>query len=130
MVFQVQQYWDMAVDGIQIILCLLILLFLVRSRRQRKLLMALWEQGLSVGVIPKLPALSSATADTLQTDIPFDQVVALAYKGLQLRPSNILSNSIGPWQVENWTTPQGAATSGAQLAGARSKTRHQPTAKT
>ena len=36
MVFQVQQYWDMAVDGIQIILCLLILLFLVRSRRQRK----------------------------------------------------------------------------------------------
>jgi LCP family protein required for cell wall assembly len=80
-----------------------------RSRRQRKLLMALWEQGLSVGIIPRLPALSSATADTLQTDIPFDQVVALAYKGLQLRPSNIFSNSIGPWQVENWTTPQGAA---------------------
>lgn len=36
MVFQVPQYWDMAVDGIQIILCLLILLYLIRSRRQRK----------------------------------------------------------------------------------------------
>jgi LCP family protein required for cell wall assembly len=80
-----------------------------RSRRQRKLLMALWEQGLSVSVIPRLPGLSRALADTLQTDIPFDQVVALAYKGLQLRPSHIFSNSIGPWQVENWTTPQGAA---------------------
>lgn len=80
-----------------------------RSRRQRKLLMALWEQGLSVNVIPKLPGLSRAMADTLQTDIPFDQVVALAYKGLQLKPSHIFSNSIGPWQTENWTTPQGAA---------------------
>ena len=80
-----------------------------RSRRQRKLLMALWEQGLSVSVIPRLPGLSRAMADTVQTDIPFDQVVALAYKGLQLRPNYIFSNSIGPWQVENWTTPQGAA---------------------
>jgi LCP family protein required for cell wall assembly len=80
-----------------------------RSRRQRKLLMALWEQGLSVGIIPRLPSLSKAMAGTVQTDIPFDQVIALAYKGLQLKPSHIFSNSIGPWQVENWTTPQGAA---------------------
>jgi LCP family protein required for cell wall assembly len=80
-----------------------------RSRRQRKLLMALWEQGLSVGIIPRLPALSSAMADTVQTDLPMDRMVSLAYKGLHLRPSNIFSNSIGPWQVENWTTPQGAA---------------------
>ena len=36
MVFQVPQYWDRAVDGIQIILCLLILLFLIRSRRKLK----------------------------------------------------------------------------------------------
>ena len=36
MVFQVPQYWDMAVDGIQIILCLLILLFLIRNRRKHK----------------------------------------------------------------------------------------------
>ena len=79
-----------------------------RSRRQRKLLMALWEQGLGVSIIPRLPALSKALADTLQTDIPFDQVVALAYKGLQLSPAAIFAGSIGPWQVENWTTPEGA----------------------
>jgi LCP family protein required for cell wall assembly len=80
-----------------------------RSNRQRKLLMALWDQGLSVDIIPKLPALSIAMADTLKTDLPFDRIVALAYKGLQLRPSMIFSNSIGPWQVQNWTTPEGAA---------------------
>jgi len=80
-----------------------------RGNRQRKLLMALWDQGLSIDVIPKLPALSIAMADTLQTDLPLDRVIGLAYKGLQLRPSMIFSNSIGPWQVENWTTPEGAA---------------------
>jgi hypothetical protein len=36
MVFQVPQYWDRAVDGIQIILCLLILLYLIRSRSKLK----------------------------------------------------------------------------------------------
>jgi len=36
MVFDVPQYWDMAVDGIQIVLCLLILLFLIRNRRSHK----------------------------------------------------------------------------------------------
>ena len=36
MVFDVPQYWDMAVDGIQIVLCLLILLFLIRNRGSHK----------------------------------------------------------------------------------------------
>ncbi len=34
MVFQMPQYWDVVIDGIQIILCLLILLFLIRSRKK------------------------------------------------------------------------------------------------
>ena len=36
MVFHMPQYWDMAVDGIQIVLCLLILLFLIRNRKSHK----------------------------------------------------------------------------------------------
>ncbi|UCD80975.1 MAG: hypothetical protein JSW26_05975, partial [Desulfobacterales bacterium] len=36
MVFQVPQYWDVAVDGIQIMLCLLILVFLIHNRRRHK----------------------------------------------------------------------------------------------
>jgi LCP family protein required for cell wall assembly len=80
-----------------------------RARRQRKLLMALWEQGLSLRLIPKLPALWVAMGGAFQTDIPLDQVMGLAYVGLQLKPSQIFSQSIGPWQVEDWVTPEGAA---------------------
>ena len=36
MVFQMPQYWDVAIDGIQIILCFLILVFLIRSRKKNR----------------------------------------------------------------------------------------------
>ena len=35
MVFELVQYWEVAVDGIQIFLCLLILFFLIRNRRRK-----------------------------------------------------------------------------------------------
>lgn len=34
MVFELPQYWDAAIDGIQIVLCFLILVFLIRSRKK------------------------------------------------------------------------------------------------
>jgi len=36
MVFQMPQYWDAAIDGIQIGLCFLILVFLIRSRKKNR----------------------------------------------------------------------------------------------
>ena len=36
MVFPIPQYWDVAIDGIQIILCTLILVFLIRGRRKKR----------------------------------------------------------------------------------------------
>jgi len=36
MVFQMPQYWDVAIDGIQIVLCFLILVFLIRSRKKNR----------------------------------------------------------------------------------------------
>ena len=36
MVFQMPQYWDVAIDGIQIFLCFLILVFLIRSRKKNR----------------------------------------------------------------------------------------------
>lgn len=53
MIFQMPQYWDVAIDGIQIILCLLILLFLIRKRsknRQSALEEAIRESGQSFNV--------------------------------------------------------------------------------
>ena len=36
MVFELSQYWDAAIDGIQIVLCFFILLFLIRNRKQNR----------------------------------------------------------------------------------------------
>jgi hypothetical protein len=38
-----------------------------------------------------------------------EQVVNLAYVGVQLKPQHILSRAIGRNQVQSWMTPQGAA---------------------
>ncbi len=80
-----------------------------RGRRQRKVLMALWEQGLTMDIIPRLPSLWRTMSDSFQTDLPLSQVINLAYVGVQLKPQRILSKSIGPSHVQGWTTPEGAA---------------------
>jgi len=78
-----------------------------RSRRQRKLLMALWGKAKSANIVTRIPSLWSAMSGTFETDMPLDEVLSLAYLGVQLKPNYIFSQSIGPWQVQNWTTPEG-----------------------
>jgi LCP family protein required for cell wall assembly len=80
-----------------------------RGRRQRKVLMALWEQALTLDIIPKLPSLWKTMAANFQTDLPLDQVINLAYIGTRLKPQRILTKAIGAKQVQNWFTPEGAA---------------------
>ena len=78
-----------------------------RSRRQRKLLMALWGKAKTADIVTKIPALWQAMAGTFETDMPLGQVLSLGYLGVQLKPNYIFSQSIGPWQVQNWTTSEG-----------------------
>jgi LCP family protein required for cell wall assembly len=80
-----------------------------RGRRQRKVLMALWDQALTLDIIPKLPELWRTMSGSFQTDLTLDQVINLAYVGAQLKPNRIISRAIGPKQVQSWVTPQGAA---------------------
>lgn len=80
-----------------------------RTRRQRKVLMALWQQALTLDIIPKIPTLWSQLSKSFDTDLPLDQVINLAYLGTKLKPQRILSKAIGPKQVAAWTTSQGAA---------------------
>jgi LCP family protein required for cell wall assembly len=80
-----------------------------RGRRQRKVLMALWDQALNLDIIPRLPELWLTMADSFQTDLPLEQVINLAYVGAQLEPQRIRSRSITYGQVQSWITPQGAA---------------------
>jgi LCP family protein required for cell wall assembly len=79
-----------------------------RARRQRKVLMALWGKAKSMDILPRLPGLWLAMRGAFETDMPLSQVVALAPLALQLSPNRLFSQSIGPWQVENWVTPGGA----------------------
>lgn len=80
-----------------------------RGRRQRKVLMALWEQALTLDLIPKIPTLWKQLSDNYQTDLPLSQVINLAYVGARLKPQRILSRAIGSGQVQSWITPEGAA---------------------
>ena len=80
-----------------------------RGRRQRKVLLALWDQALTMDIIPKLPQLWWTMANSFQTDLTLDQVINLAYVGTQLEPQRILSRAIGASHVQSWMTPQGAA---------------------
>ena len=80
-----------------------------RARRQRKVLMALWDQALTLDIIPRIPDLWRAMSNTFQTDMTLDQVINMAYLGVQLKPQRILSRAIGPAQVQSWVTPEGAA---------------------
>jgi LCP family protein required for cell wall assembly len=80
-----------------------------RGRRQRKVLMALWDQALNLDIIPKLPQLWRAMSSSFQTDMTLDQVINMAYVGVRLKPQRILSRAIGPQHVQSWVTPQGAA---------------------
>jgi LCP family protein required for cell wall assembly len=79
-----------------------------RGRRQRRVLMALWDQALTPGIIPRLPELWVTMADNFQTDLPLDKVINLAYFGLQLKPRNIHQASINRKHVEDWIAPNGA----------------------
>jgi LCP family protein required for cell wall assembly len=80
-----------------------------RGRRQRKVLMALWDQTLTLNIIPRIPELWWTMSNTIETDLSLDQVINLAYVGVQLEPQRILSRAIGASHVQGWMTPQGAA---------------------
>jgi LCP family protein required for cell wall assembly len=80
-----------------------------RGRRQRKVLMALWDQALNLDIVAKLPQLWRAMSSSFQTDMSLGQVINMAYVGVRLKPQRILSRAIGPRQVKSWVTPEGAA---------------------
>jgi LCP family protein required for cell wall assembly len=78
-----------------------------RIRRQRKVLLAMWDKAKSMDIIPRIPALWVAMSDTFQTDMPLSQVLSLAPLALQLNLNRIFSEAIGPFQVQNWVTEDG-----------------------
>jgi LCP family protein required for cell wall assembly len=80
-----------------------------RGRRQRKVLLALWEQTLKLDIIPKLPRLWMAMSGAFETDLGLERILNLAYVGVGLKPQQIRSTAIGDAQVQWWVTSGGAS---------------------
>jgi LCP family protein required for cell wall assembly len=80
-----------------------------RGRRQRKVLMALWEQALTLDIVPRLPEMWVTMADSFKTDLPLEQVINLAYLGTQIERQHIRSRAIDASMTQGWVTPAGAA---------------------
>ncbi len=79
-----------------------------RIKRQQQVLLALREQGLQLGLLPKLPFLFTTLKDAVKTDIPAKEALVLAQLAAQVDMKNIASRSIDANMVTEYTTPGGA----------------------
>jgi len=80
-----------------------------RGRRQRKVLMALWDQALTLDIVPRLPQLWLTMSDSFKTDLPLEEVINLAYLGTMIERQRVRSKAIDASMTQGWTTPEGAA---------------------
>jgi polyisoprenyl-teichoic acid--peptidoglycan teichoic acid transferase len=79
-----------------------------RGRRQRKVVMALWDQALTLDIVTRLPQMWLAMADSFRTDLPLEEVINLAYLGTTMERQRIRSKAIDASMTQSWTTPEGA----------------------
>ena len=82
-----------------------------RARRQQEVLRAIYDQVLSLGLIPRLPSLYGDLTDMVSTDLSLRDLLDLALLAPRLDPAQIRSRFIGRDQVIPWRVPG----SGAQV---------------
>lgn len=80
-----------------------------RARRQQAIMKGLWQGALATDVISDGPRLYQILKETIETDLGLQDMLALGYVGIRIRPSGIRSYFIGRPMVQSWTTPAGAA---------------------
>jgi hypothetical protein len=79
-----------------------------RNRRHQMLLRAMWERFMSENLWDTIPDLWEDFQNVVDTDLSLAQILSLVPIGLDLEPRLIESHFIGPDQVQNFTTYQGA----------------------
>jgi hypothetical protein len=79
-----------------------------RSRRQHRVLQAIWTKARQGGFIARLPELWDELTETVETDLTLEQVLWLASVGLQLDRSQIRSGFIDGRHLTAWVSPGGA----------------------
>lgn len=78
-----------------------------RSRRQRQVLLALWQQAFTVDMLSQAPELWAALSESFATDLGVGEGIQLAQAIVGLDVQNVHSASLSA-AVEQWTTPEGA----------------------
>jgi LCP family protein required for cell wall assembly len=78
-----------------------------RSRRQHRILQAIWNKAKQLGFIARLPELWQELTATVETDLSLDNVLWLASVGLQLDLSQIRSDFIDGRYLTAWVSPGG-----------------------
>lgn len=78
-----------------------------RHRRQQQVLRSLYNQVLSVGVIPKIPSLWGALKESVSTDLDLPGMIRLGAVGMRMNPANVKSRFVGGGAVEAWRDPEG-----------------------
>ncbi len=79
-----------------------------RGRRQRKVILAMWDKATSLNLLPKWTQLYQEIIDSIQTDLGPNEMDALAYIGTQLKMDKIKSRAIDNRSTIPYITPEGA----------------------
>lgn len=79
-----------------------------RGRRQRKVILAMWDKATSLNLLPKWPQLYQEMSSSIQTDLSPTELAALTYIGTQLKMDKIKSRAIDNRTTIPYTTPEGA----------------------
>ncbi len=79
-----------------------------RGRRQRQVILAMWDKATSLNLLPRWPQLYQEMSDSIQTDLSPTELAALAYIGTQLRMDKIKSRAIDNRVTQSYITPEGA----------------------
>jgi len=80
-----------------------------RARRQHEIMKGVWQGALSADIIREGPRLWDILHDSVQTDLGLQDMMALGYVAMRVKPENIRSYFIDYASVQPWTTPAGAS---------------------
>jgi LCP family protein required for cell wall assembly len=80
-----------------------------RNRRQQAMIFTIWQRGLRLDMLPRVPELWASFRQRVNTDLTLPEVLRLARLASQLEPGRIRHLYIDRSAVEDWRSPEGAA---------------------
>ena len=79
-----------------------------RNRRQQQVLRGLYNQIMTLDIVPRIPELWGVLNENVSTDLGLDELLYLGTIGSRLDMLNVKSRFVGRNVVRSWTAPNGA----------------------